>query len=519
MINEVVRYDRQKLIWGDEGQKRLENAVVTIIGCGNLAKYSAMPLCALGVGNIRIIGNSNMTADGKFVDNSPRLTDSYVLDQKKPQPHYSSSQFMCESLSLVNHNTNFAHLDIPLGNPLLQYALEGSDLIIDTTNSIESKRQVYAFVNKHKQIPYFSASVGESSASLHAHTSNKDIDELLDELVFMPHLIDQYQNPIISLMWGGVIAEEVKKQILEHDYTPLQSQHYHLSSVPQSRFSLHLDDSEETKMREGLPFSMSKKPLSTNFKDKNILVVGAGALGNIACLGLSEVDIGSVSYLDYDTIEDHNLNRQILFYDAVGLEKAEVLGRKHAMRNQATHTIAIKEKIGFENGDYTGIPQLVDGKRYDVIFDMVDNLYARAVLSSYCVAHDIPLISAGSSSSGSRVVTFAPNQTASLDEVFAGYYQKALVDEIDRRTSCIRAPDPSVIMTNQVAGALAVLEMIALFTPEISLFSGNLQYGSDLTPRLGETPLEPILSNDDRKKNLPSLEIKAEDLVLRKVGL
>ncbi|MDD3379070.1 MAG: HesA/MoeB/ThiF family protein [Candidatus Methanomethylophilaceae archaeon] len=49
------RYDRQKLIFGDEGQKKLSEATVGIIGCGGLGSSVITALASAGVGTLVLI--------------------------------------------------------------------------------------------------------------------------------------------------------------------------------------------------------------------------------------------------------------------------------------------------------------------------------------------------------------------------------------------------------------------------------------------------------------------------------
>jgi hypothetical protein len=57
----------------------------------------------------------------------------------------------------------------------------------------------------------------------------------------------------------------------------------------------------------------------------NVCVVGAGALGNFAGLGLLYAGFRNVTFLDPDAVEVANLNRQALLADSVGSNKAEAL--------------------------------------------------------------------------------------------------------------------------------------------------------------------------------------------------
>ena len=58
----------------------------------------------------------------------------------------------------------------------------------------------------------------------------------------------------------------------------------------------------------------------------DILVVGAGAIGNELIKNLALFGVGGITLVDFDTIELHNLTRSIFFReDDVGLPKSKVV--------------------------------------------------------------------------------------------------------------------------------------------------------------------------------------------------
>jgi molybdopterin/thiamine biosynthesis adenylyltransferase len=182
-INELERYDRQIRIWGEEGQRRISEAKVTIVGSGDLAKYTAMPLTALGIGQLRLLGSRQ---EGVLLDIP--IERSYV-----------------EALNKLNPNVNLCSLPIDLESRLSWEFLCGSDVIVDTTNNPRSKSLVLEYAAK-KDIPVITASVASSYA--------KAMLWMLGDELEVEHLMPNFEgaepNPMISLLWGGVIAEEVK---------------------------------------------------------------------------------------------------------------------------------------------------------------------------------------------------------------------------------------------------------------------------------------------------------------------
>src|SRR5690606_15258004 len=60
-------------------------------------------------------------------------------------------------------------------------------------------------------------------------------------------------------------------------------------------------------------------------KQASVLLIGVGGLGSPSALYLAAAGVGTIGIAEFDRIERHNLQRQVLFEDAsVGLSKAEV---------------------------------------------------------------------------------------------------------------------------------------------------------------------------------------------------
>jgi len=81
---------------------------------------------------------------------------------------------------------------------------------------------------------------------------------------------------------------------------------------------------------------------------QNVLVIGAGALGNEVCKLLFQLGVGSVHIVDFDTVIDANLNR-CLFFDAHDVQnkalKADVITRKAKADYPHTKVVADTRKV------------------------------------------------------------------------------------------------------------------------------------------------------------------------------
>ena len=131
-----------------------------------------------------------------------------------------------------------------------------------------------------------------------------------------------------------------------------------------------------------------------------VLCVGAGGLGSPLCLYLAGAGVGTLGLVDYDKVEIHNLQRQILHSeDSVGQAKVQ----------------SASERLQDYNGDITIEPhrvritpetvdELVSG--YDVVVDGSDNFTTRYIVNDACVRHGKALVSGALFQYGGQVAVF-----------------------------------------------------------------------------------------------------------------
>ena len=161
--------------------------------------------------------------------------------------------------------------------------------------------------------------------------------------------------------------------------------------------------------------------------------------------------------MDPDVVEITNLNRQVLFYDAVGTHKAQTLSNKL----NTLFGISSKALIAYFDGNS-------DIASYDVVFDCVDNFESRIILSEKCKCHRKILISGGTSADAGQVIIFNPADGDVTPAEMLGLYdivEKRNPEVYQRqRAGCIYQPDPSVIMTNQITAGFMVDTYRSLIT-------------------------------------------------------
>ena len=114
-------------------------------------------------------------------------------------------------------------------------------------------------------------------------------------------------------------------------------------------------------------------------KAAKVLVVGAGGLGSPVLLYLAAAGVGTIGIVDFDTVDDSNLQRQVLYtINDVGLSKAETAKKKLTALNPFIKIKVYKEA-------YTKDNALSIIENYDIVADGTDNFPTRYLTNDACV--------------------------------------------------------------------------------------------------------------------------------------
>jgi len=390
IIMRSSRLDRQLRIEG-WNQPALDNAKIGVVGDDDLlASLYVMSASALGINHIVVL--------------APSLDPLLVETAKKLNPRFT-----------------LTHLEGFYTHPVIDELFKGCRLIVDLSH--------YGLANKlllekgsRENIPIIRGFCyeknGDQGFKVFSYLRGREWQEL-EQIISSSHLPNRhFDDGVLDTIITGIVLEETKNLLMDQDVS---------------------DDL----------ISYARKQLNTPNDQQNILVVGSGALGIFVGLGLAYSKIQNITFMDPDVIEITNLNRQVLFYDAIGSDKAEILSERlnnlFNMDNKAQITYFNKE---------------TDITSYGAVFDCVDNFESRLVLSEKCKEQGKILISGGTSAEAGQVVIFDPIQNGATPAELLGLYdilEKRNPETYQReRAACIYQPDPSVIMTNQITAGFMV---------------------------------------------------------------
>lgn len=121
-------------------------------------------------------------------------------------------------------------------------------------------------------------------------------------------------------------------------------------------------------------------------REATVLVVGAGALGNEVLKNLALMGVGQILIVDFDTIEDSNLSRSVLFRENDrGRSKAEVAAEGVKSLNPDVAVKAWHGDINYELG-------LGVFRHVDAIIGCLDNREARLSINRFSWAVQRPWV-------------------------------------------------------------------------------------------------------------------------------
>ncbi len=119
-------------------------------------------------------------------------------------------------------------------------------------------------------------------------------------------------------------------------------------------------------------------------KQAKVLVVGSGGLGSPLLLYLTAAGVGTIGIVDFDVVDETNLQRQVLFgVESVGRSKVEAA--KERLESLNPHINIITHNVHLNSANALEI-----AKNYDVIADGTDNFPTRYLVNDVSVLLDVP---------------------------------------------------------------------------------------------------------------------------------
>jgi len=121
-------------------------------------------------------------------------------------------------------------------------------------------------------------------------------------------------------------------------------------------------------------------------KNAKVLVVGAGGLGSPALLYLAAAGVGTLGIIDFDVVDESNLQRQIIHGQSdIGRPKAVSAMESIREINPLVNVLLHEERLDSDNAMQIFEP-------YDLIVDGTDNFATRYLVNDACVLLGKPYV-------------------------------------------------------------------------------------------------------------------------------
>lgn len=510
-------YDRQKRLWGEEGQSLIENSKIVICGSGNIAKETLKNAAILGIRNIYLISDSESYGFDNFLD-------------QKIKNGYFATEISDIVTKTLNHSANIQGIESKTQEAILN-ELGRIDAIIDTTNDPLSQKINYSY-SLDKGISYFSGASDDYRGQITQYIPTHEHDMRYFEKI-IHEFKDARQGVAISNLIGANLIEQFRNDLFYKNrelfkkviisrrdgslktHTGEYTTYYNLLLKRDKRlkndfkYSLFYEDPDQFNLLK----NVNKDQLNKILKSKKALILGCGSIGNYASNILAELKLANIDVVDIDRFDKTNLNRQPLGYESVDLLKSRVISERI---NKITNKKTSEGIVGIVGEKY--IPELIKksrlsensiqlvnsnwvrnrGIKYDVIFGCFDNREARLAANKIAVENGIMYIDGGSGGGDdgiiqtqSRTDIYIPGITnclacKSADNTERNRLRNLEKDELRKKRirenyeaytnvvsigdvrSCNQEwIDGSVNMSNQIAGSMMILSYLgSIIAPE-----------------------------------------------------
>ena len=121
-------------------------------------------------------------------------------------------------------------------------------------------------------------------------------------------------------------------------------------------------------------------------RNAKVLCIGAGGLGSPALMYLAAAGVGTIGIVDFDTVDETNLHRQVLFGQSdIGKKKVEVAKSKIEESNPLVSVTTYPVRVNPSN-----VLEVMAG--YDIVIDATDNFATRYLINDAAVLLNKPYV-------------------------------------------------------------------------------------------------------------------------------
>ncbi|NGM72251.1 HesA/MoeB/ThiF family protein [Sphingobacterium sp. SGL-16] len=193
-----------------------------------------------------------------------------------------------------------------------------------------------------------------------------------------------------------------------------------------------------------------------------VLVIGAGGLGSVVLPYLAAAGVGNITVVDFDKVEWHNLNRQIIHQElSVGKPKVDSASYFLQQLNSFIKIETIEGRL-----DILNVEKIIQS--YDIIVDCSDNFETRYLVNDTCVALGKTLVYGSIFAFEGQVAVFNYQGSKHLRDIFPEPPEPDMVPNCDKNG--VLGPLPGVIGSMMAMLTLQIIVGMNIPVNELMLF-------------------------------------------------
>ena len=313
--------------------------------------------------------------------------------------------------------------------------------------------------------------------------------------------IPNHDQPIIAMCAGGVRSAFAAVTLNELGYTNVVSMDGGFNLWKQQGRSWTSPQILKPEQRNRYERHISLPEIGEKGQqkllDSRVVIIGAGGLGSPAALYLTAAGVGTIGVVDMDTVEESNLQRQILHStETIGENKVDSAEKTLSTLNPDVNIITYNTRLNKDNAI-----EIIEN--YDVVVDGTDNFQTRYLINDASVKTGTPVVHGSIFQYEGQITVFDPKDGPTYRDIFPE------PPENGTAPNCTEAGVLGVLPG--IVGSIQALETIKLILGIGEGLLGRLLVFDALEMSFHEYKIDPDPGNQITWKNRDQIQLEGNE--------
>ena len=313
--------------------------------------------------------------------------------------------------------------------------------------------------------------------------------------------IPNHDQPVIAMCAGGVRSAFAAVTLNELGYTNVVSMDGGFNLWKQQGRSWTSPQILKPEQRNRYERHISLPEIGEKGQqkllDSRVVVIGAGGLGSPAALYLAAAGVGTIGVVDMDTVEESNLQRQILHStETIGKNKVDSAEKTLSTLNPDVNIITYNTRLNKDNAI-----EIIEN--YDVVVDGTDNFQTRYLINDASVKTGTPVVHGSIFQYEGQITVFDPKDGPTYRDIFPE------PPENGTAPNCTEAGVLGVLPG--IIGSIQALETIKLILGIGEGLLGRLLVFDALEMSFHEYKIDPDPGNQITWKNRDQIQLEGNE--------